>query len=227
MSNKKLSEAEWLVLTGGFIILAAGFVLFYTNKPAFDQFVQEDGLVEWITVLGLLGGSLVCFARFKRLFSKKSRWFLFVTFFLGFFLFFSAGEEISWGQRLIGIETPEYFQKNNAQQETNLHNLVVDGVKLNKLIFSIVLVSALCIYLLLVPVLYQKSPAIRSFLDRSGVPIPRFYQIAGFVLVFALTSLIDDGKRAELLECVGAMLVFLILMYPLNKTVFRETGHGR
>ena len=105
--------------------------LFYTDKPRFDLFVREDGLVEWITVAGLLAGGIVCFSRFKKFFAERSRWFLFVTFCLGVFLLFSAGEEISWGQRILGIESPEYFQKNNTQHETNLHNLVGGGIKVN------------------------------------------------------------------------------------------------
>ena len=34
--------------------------------------------------------------------------------------FFVAGEELSWGQRIIGIETTEYFKENNVQEELNL-----------------------------------------------------------------------------------------------------------
>jgi hypothetical protein len=95
-------------------------------------------------------------------------------------------------------------------------------VKLNKLLFSIVLVAALCIYLLLVPVLYNKNIAARNLIDRWGVPVPRLYQVVGFILVFGLTSLIPDGKRAELLECVGALLVFLIMLFPVNKKNFSK-----
>lgn len=217
---KKLTPVEWIALVAGAVILAIGLLLFYTNKPGFDSFVQEDGIVEWLTVLGLLAGSVVCVLRFKRLYPVKSKWFLFVTAFLAFFLFFAAGEEISWGQRLIGIETPEYFQKHNAQSETNLHNLVVGGVKLNKLIFSVLLVGALAIYLIVVPVLYHKHNPSKNFFNRSGVPVARAYQVIGFVIVFGLTSIIDDGKRAELLECVGALLVFLIMLFPVNKNNF-------
>jgi len=37
--------------------------------------------------------------------------------------FFIMGEEISWGQRLIGFETPEAWADINYQDETTLHNL--------------------------------------------------------------------------------------------------------
>jgi hypothetical protein len=216
----KLSATEKIVLVIVAIIIAIGFFLFYTDVPMFEQYVQEDGIAEWLTVLGLVLGSIVCFYRFIKLFHKKSKWFLFVTFGLGLFLFFAAGEEISWGQRIFGITTPEYFQQHNAQQETNLHNLVVDGVKLNKLVFSLILVGLLGVFLVVVPVLHQKSSAVKKFLDASGVPIPQLYQVLAFLIVFALTSLIKHGKNAELLECGGALLFFLIVRYPKNREIF-------
>ncbi|HEV3002107.1 MAG TPA: hypothetical protein VGW75_15300 [Solirubrobacteraceae bacterium] len=38
-------------------------------------------------------------------------------------LFFAAGEEISWGQRIFGVDTPESVRAENAQGELNVHNL--------------------------------------------------------------------------------------------------------
>lgn len=221
MLKTKITAVEKIVITVCLLVLATGIFLFYSNVTGFERFVREDGIVEWLTVAGLLGGSFVCFSRLIQLWRKKTTWFLFVTFCLGLFLFFSAGEEISWGQRILGLKTPEYFEAHNAQQETNLHNLVVSGVKLNKLLFSLILVVALGIYLVILPIAYQKSSAVKKFLDRSGVPIPRLYQVIGFGLVFALTSLIQNGKNAELLECCGALLFFLIMLYPKNKEIFR------
>ena len=218
----RLSAVEKLILALVTIIIAIGYLLFYTNSAQFEWFIQEDGVAEWLTVAGLLLGSIVCFYRLGRLMKTRSKWFLFVTFGLGLFLFFAAGEEISWGQRIFGISTPEYFQQHNAQQETNLHNLVVDGVKLNKLIFSVILVSLLSIFLLIVPIVHQKNEPIRKFLDRSAIPVPQWYQVIGFVVVFALTSLIPHGKNAELLECGGALLFFLIVRNPRNKEIFNS-----
>ena len=37
--------------------------------------------------------------------------------------FFGAGEEISWGQRILGFQTPETLSQVNRQEEFNLHNL--------------------------------------------------------------------------------------------------------
>lgn len=219
MTKNKLSTIEIAILAVSGIVLASGFILFYTSKSLFDQYVQEDGMVEWLTVAGLLAGSVVCFSRFKKLFFKRSRLFLLVTFCLGLFLFFSSGEEISWGQRILGIKSPEYFEKNNAQHETNLHNLVVSGIKINKLVFSLMLVIGLCLYLVFVPVLYRKNQAVQKIINDAGIPVPRLYQVISFLLLFVLTSLIPHGKKAELLECSGALLFFIIMLYPKNKEI--------
>jgi hypothetical protein len=220
MTFRGLTAVEKIILLLAAVAIATGILLFYTDVPRFQDYVKEDGIAEWLTVVGLLLGSFVCLSRFVLLLRKRPGWFLFVTLALGLFLFFAAGEEISWGQRIFGLKTPEYFQEHNAQQETNLHNLVVDGVKLNKLIFSILLVGLLAIFLLIVPLLYQKNKSVRTFLDRSAVPVPQFYQVLAFVIVFVLTNIIRDGKNAELLECCGALLFFLIVRYPKNREIF-------
>ena len=36
---------------------------------------------------------------------------------------FAAGEEISWGQRIFGFETPDYLRDINFQNEFNVHNI--------------------------------------------------------------------------------------------------------
>ncbi len=219
-SKLSLWERITLILVG--LIVSAGFLFFFMNTSWFEIFVQEDGIAEWLTVAGLLMGSIVCFYRLARLLQKKSKWFLFVTFCFGLFLFFAAGEEISWGQRIFGIATPEYFRQHNAQQETNLHNLVVDGVKINKLIFSVILSIGLAIFLLVVPFLYKRNKRIQKFLNASAIPIPQVYQVIGFILVLVFTSLIPHGKNAELLECGGSLLFFLIVRYPQNKEIFNR-----
>lgn len=42
---------------------------------------------------------------------------------------FAAGEEISWGQRLLGWGTPEALGDINHQEETNLHNITTVPVQ--------------------------------------------------------------------------------------------------
>jgi hypothetical protein len=39
-------------------------------------------------------------------------------------LAFVVGEEVSWGQRLLGLKAPEFFQWYNVQREVTFHNLI-------------------------------------------------------------------------------------------------------
>ena len=216
----RLSIVEKLILALVLIILAVGYFLFYTNVHRFEAYVQEDGIVECLTVLGLVLGCIVCVTRFFKLLKKRTAWFLIVTFGLALLLFFAAGEEISWGQRIFHIKSSEFFKERNSQGETNLHNLVVDGVKLNKLIFSIGLTIAMGVYLLVFPVLYKYHAGTKRFIDRSGIPLPRAYQVISMLLVFVITSLLPHEKKAEMLEAGIALLFFLVIRYPGNPSVF-------
>ncbi len=222
MPHKTLSLVEKLILLLIVVILALGFYFFYTDVPLFETYVEEDGVVEWLTVLGLILGSATCFYRLITLRKQRKPWFLLVVFIMGLGLFFAAGEEISWGQRIFHIQSSEFFLKNNAQGETNLHNLVVGGLKINKIVFSIGLVAAMGLYLVFFPIIYKRSAGFKKFVDRSGIPIPYAYQVIAILVVFALTEMIRHGKRAELLEAGIALLFFLIIYRPVNKEIFNK-----
>lgn len=216
----RLSLTEKLILGLLLIILALGYVLFYTNLPAFVIYVEEDGTVEWLTVLGLILACGVCVVRFFRLMGKRSWWFLTIVLGLALLMFFGAGEEISWGQRIFGIKSSAFFEKNNTQHEMNFHNLILDGIRVNKLIFSTLLSIFLGIYLIVFPIVYQKNQKIARFFNKNAVPIPRLYQVISFILLFIITALLQHEKRAELLECGTALLFFLIIRYPKNREAF-------
>jgi hypothetical protein len=220
---KNLTLVEKLVLTLVLLMLIAGIILYYTNLETFLWYTEEDHLVEWLTVLGLLLGFGVCISRFFRLMKKRNWWFLLVTLLLGVMLFFAAGEEISWGQRILGIKSSEYFKEHNAQGETNLHNLVVDGVKLNKLIFTLALGVGMAVYLLVIPIVHAKSAGLKKFLDSSAVPVARTFHIIAFLVMAAMTTIVPHAKNAEMLECGAALIIFLIIRFPKNGYAFHSS----
>lgn len=220
MFKNPLSLAEKIVLIGLALIIALGYYLLYTDVNAFKIYTDEDKSVEWLTVVGLLLGCGVSLSRLLKLRKQRSWWFLTVTFLLALMLFVAAGEEISWGQRILGIKSPEYFKEHNTQGETNFHNLIVDGIKVNKIFFSFILTGLMGLYLLVAPILYNKWRWFTNFVDRSGVPIARVYQIIAFVLLFILVSLMWHEKKAEILECGAALLFFLVILNPRNKEIF-------
>jgi len=82
---------------------------------------EEDGLIENITFLSFLVTGLIAATIAKHTTSTKPK-LLYIAAFLLFL--FIAGEEISWGQRLIGFSTPEPLQHLNDQGETTIHNIL-------------------------------------------------------------------------------------------------------
>ena len=222
--QQRLSLTESLILILTTVIVVVGFVLFFIDPALFVRYTYEDGLVEWLTVFGLLLGAGVCIYRFIKLLGRRSWIFLAVTLLLGTMLFVVAGEEVSWGQRIFGIESSDFFRQNNLQKETNFHNMVVNGVKINKVIFTFGLIAALGIFLLILPYLYKRNARIKSWADSWGILIPRNYQIIAFLLLFATTALLKHEKNAEVLECGAGLLFFLIVRYPFNKEIFSTTA---
>jgi len=222
MLSNNISKTEIAVLVLIFILLLIGFVLVFTDLSLFEQYIGEDALVEWITVIGLLMASLTCFLHAIKLRRHRTWLFLFTSVLLGLVLFFGAGEEISWGQRIFDIESPEYFKEKNRQSEINIHNLVLGGVKINRWIFSILLTTVLGVYLLLAPFLYRKKKWMQNFVRYWGMPLPKLYQVIAFALLL-VTELIPHGKRAELLEAGTALMLFLIIRFPANPQSFETS----
>lgn len=221
METRSTSLIEKSILVSLFMFLTLGIVLAHIDHDFFkDQFVVEDGLIETLTVIAL---SINCLVYINRIFSHKLENglpFFFIMCFSALVFFFAAGEEISWGQRIFNIESSAFFLEHNAQQETNFHNLIVNDTKINKLVFSKILMLFALTYILLFPWLYSKKPNFRSFIDRLGIPIAQKYQILAFVIFFIMTELTFSSKKGELLEFFGTFLLLLIITYPVNKNVF-------
>jgi len=197
--------------------MTIGIIAAVVNKTWFEQkYVVEDGFIEDLTLIPLTVltiTSLLYLARFTR---KKNAWFFLTYLGIAFGSFFVLGEEISWGQRIFHFKTSEFFEEHNSQDEENIHNLVLDGEKLNKIIFTDVLVAGVAIYLVGFPWFYGRNDRFKKFIDDSGVPIPTLYQIISSLLVFGLSFLTFDSKGAELLEFGGCAMFMLIVLYPLN-----------
>ena len=115
-----------------FMICSVGLYFGLTDENFFNStYAQEDGVVEYGTAIMLFCISMLSLYRlFTIQKGKPITWKLGTLLFAIIFLF-GAGEEISWGQRIFNIESSDFFMENNAQGETNLHNLVVGETKVN------------------------------------------------------------------------------------------------
>ncbi len=104
-------------------------VLLIASEETQSRLTKEDGFFESVGAIGWLIASIVFFIVFWKsnsgnnfIFLRTQRNFVFCL--LGIFCFMACGEEISWGQRILKLQTPEYLKKINRQDEINLHNIV-------------------------------------------------------------------------------------------------------
>jgi hypothetical protein len=221
-SLKNLSVFEKITLLYVSLFTVIGFIWSYIDHPSFKSYyVIEDGFTEWSTVVVLLMGLFICGQRVWLLRNQKARLFLLMTALLALFFLFGAGEEISWGQRLFNIESSEFFNQNNAQGEINLHNLVVNDTKLNKVIFGRGIGLLLMLYLVVLIPLYRYKKNIRRWIDKLAIPIAQNYQIAAyFIIILLVQILMVSSKKGEMLEFSGSIIFFLNITFPYNKKIF-------
>ncbi|MCX4029874.1 hypothetical protein H0A36_02615 [Endozoicomonas sp. SM1973] len=217
-----LSITEKIILSLVLILVLVGMGLSHYDELLFrHSYVVEDGLIEWLTVLGLLLCAGICIYRISILWRQKAPLFLVTLSILMCAFIFGAGEEISWGQRIFNVESNAFFKQYNAQGEINIHNLRVNGVKINKIIFAKGIALLFIIYLAVLTPLYIKKAEVRSFLDKFAFPLPQNYQIIAYIAVLLIVEgLISSSKRGEMTEFAISFIVFLNLMYPRNKEAF-------
>ncbi len=100
---------------------------------------RENGLFETATVIVLFSISFYSAISARQcLFTHNTiPYYRQLLMLLSVVTFLAAMEEISWGQQWFGFSSGEFFQKNNLQKETNLHNLI-DGVIVSSVLIGIV-----------------------------------------------------------------------------------------
>ncbi|MCA9401014.1 MAG: hypothetical protein KC713_05270 [Candidatus Omnitrophica bacterium] len=159
-----MGKSDWLNRFAiiAVIFLSAYFVILYFTDPALLKwFCDEDGLLESTSVLFYAAASLIFLlgCRNRR---WKNIWYW------GYFLlfFFIAGEEISWGQRILGLATPESMKTMNVQGEMNLHN--VDGIHDHIRMVGTLIILTICYVL---PVANFCLRPIKTFLSKIKMPI--------------------------------------------------------
>lgn len=120
----QLSRA-WMagILLAPAIIAASGIVAALAGKQTYKLYTEEDGIAEYLQA-GLYAACW-CMALLIVRHHVKAKNYLIASLYvlLACGLFFMVGEELSWGQRIFGWETPATLQQVNKQDETNLHNI--------------------------------------------------------------------------------------------------------
>jgi hypothetical protein len=118
----------WGVSTRTAVAIAAAPVVvtaalaFSATTRVFWWLNGEDRSVEWLQFISLAVAT-VLFAVVAVRFSRTGVAAAVLAWFVTLALFFVAGEEISWGQRVFGWGTPERLEHFNYQGETTIHNV--------------------------------------------------------------------------------------------------------
>lgn len=136
------------------------------RTAAVATLLVEDGLYEWVGALACLAAGLLFLHAWCSSAARRNTWLLL----LGLFMLGLCGEEVSWGQRLFGFQTPTWFAEHNLQQELTIHNLDVLGRTNNA--WTTYGTDLLQMYLLALPLLLAAFPTLGRFVRRSGLPVP-------------------------------------------------------
>lgn len=227
--RKYLERAAFIFVT---VMVALGVYFSRTDLGYYEgSFAREDGPIEWLTVLALLMGSILCIYRAQILKPFRNRKFIFSLYLLSVIFLFGLMEEISYGQRIweawFDFKVPAFFLKYNSQGEMNLHNLRFGGVKINKLIFGTFLGICVVFYFLILPFLYRKKETIKKLADSWAMPIPRIYHIVAYVCLALAAESIAGGKKGEILEFGGCWIFLLMIFEPFNREVFSRKSFER
>ena len=144
-------------------VAVVAVALAFASPPAFRAFIAEDGIVEYASSLSWLAAAscaLTALSLDTRQFGRK------LAFYLPLIALcvFCGGEEISWGQRLLHYQTPDWMAS-NKQHEINLHDIGSISVTEN----AFFVFTTLCC--LAGPWLLARAPAWRVYLRRLNAPI--------------------------------------------------------
>jgi hypothetical protein len=227
---------RWPLLLGLSMYLMA---LTVPDRQLMD-IIREDGLVEYLGALAFLAASVLFAIGWKRsaddhgarsnsLIGKvraRNSWLLLLA--LAFF--FAAGEEISWGQRVVGFATPDVLDS-NVQDEVTLHNLpVFDPTNTSSFFHMNRLFTYFWFSFAIAVPLACRNVRVRALVHRLRLPIVPltiglqfllFYLLSKSYSLFNIDGSKFDGRLVEVRETQHALLFATIAL-----TVFASARDG-
>lgn len=217
------------------VYVIADFFVLSTSDNILDFAIREDMFFESLTAIALLCISITFILIFrkdsKQETSKASKIRKIGYLITALIFFIGAGEEISWGQRIFKIETPESIAAINTQEEITLHNIKFlsrNGILDPGQLFTLFMLG----YTLGVPVLSLLSKRIRQFFEYFMPVIPWILGLsflANYIMVQIIPSFVADGYTytviplkqgiAEIKEANYAVLFFFVSLYILFEMI--------
>ena len=159
-----MTTRRWIILSIYLVVFASAAVALYLyvfDDARLDDLTVEDGFLEYLQAAFFLGASIVFLVGWLRGRCRN-------TFLLGWavVLLVVAGEEISWGQRIFGVATPDSLAARNVQGETTIHNL--DGIHQHIRALAMVCILGVTVAM---PLTERWSTRCRSLYARFSIPV--------------------------------------------------------
>lgn len=182
---------------------------------------SEAGVVENVGAASLLTASILLAVAYRRTRRRA---------YLGFalVLFLGAGEELAWGQHLLGFSPPDQVRDWNAQDETTLHNLDAIQELRHSAGFDVVLAASSVLLLacfVVAPAVGARSSRARSAIERR-LPVPSGAFGAVLLLNFALFALAGALSPTDhahaVTEVAEAGMAFVLLAYAIDAVAPRD-----
>jgi hypothetical protein len=167
------------------------------DEGAFRALVREDSVIEWAEVLAYA----CAFVFSVRIARERSGLVAAAYALLAVAAVVAIGEELSWGQRLFGLGTPEPLAAANRQGELNVHNMVdADSpTRLALLVASVYAVAA--------PFVFRPGPFVPPRVLASAFGVVTAYFAVRFVFMPEPTYV--QAKFSEWPELCFAVAVAL------------------
>ena len=135
---KEIPKYIWLWLMFLPLLVHLGAGILDRERIFFDRWIESElGIIENLTVFVLIPASIL-FVQSSLMFWRRRQHFIAIYFALAAFVCIGfGGEEASWGQHWFGWDSPEYFEANNRQGETNFHNFDIQVGRTVKTLLTI------------------------------------------------------------------------------------------
>ena len=206
---------DWTTLyriyTVFFLLLAANVIVYALAPDFYARFIAgEDRATEWIGFFSFFIACITGIMILRRFGPRMNRKILVILLGQALFYFLCAGEEISWGQRLLGFETPQAILEHNQQQEFNIHNL-----RLPVLHSRDIMGAYVYLYGILLPLFYSWRNSTRNSAWRGWVFHP------GIAVCFLFAELLNAVREPlyEFLEGRNDPAVNVLLFHQIEESV--------
>lgn len=213
--SKSISFVKFLSIILVPLLLCIFYVLYKHDKGYYISSTHEFHVVQSGTFIFLFFcGILAVFISTRAIQNKK----FYLIF--GILCLLFAFEEINWGQRLIGIQTPEFFDKYSDQSDINAHNLLQKtfGFKTKHVAGWVLFFYGVCLPLICL------RKKIKSLLARNHIVVPPLILSHSFLIAALMMFDYPTGQEEELGELFFSICFILFIIQEYFKQ--QHAGEG-